>query len=512
MTYEQLIAWIKALEKSNPENKSLQAQTRRIQAILQKPFNNSTLDTINTCLQSLIEIDASEAKITYPPEKSAGMIFETLRKRSEQLQFQQSYPESPQSPKSKEIVTHSEESDEEKRPVALLDVDHTLLFDTEFNETLLTSLKKNGINDIYLFTDMRFGRLTVKDRMDLVERLEKKGFKVHGVITPVDLVWSQLSADNAKAFDEASRRFKGRFQGEAFNGFLNENIAKLPFLENVSKYAPESNVPGASYRDAVTAYQSMPTTAKEDDPLPGDMLIRSSFAKVFADHLAERKGYVDLKAETTEGKGHTKGLMLDFFLHHKPDWISRIIIADDNKGVIGAVKKYKETHTELPITAIEVTSFNMDVSFYDKHMDEHSSVGTKKFNDEFVDDIEVIKSQIDRQIKKLEHSKYNLFLSSPKAKIESLKLLKNFLDAPNEWAPEATTIGELINTWKSSEAFENTQTHTRVSTNTVLTQHRNLFFSEHRTKSTSTQDFVDNLSRDHGDKEIYEQSTKHQIS
>ena len=47
------------------------------------------------------------------------------------------------------------------KPVALLDVDHTLLFgDSNLNMNLLSSLKKRNIKDIYLLTDMTIGSST----------------------------------------------------------------------------------------------------------------------------------------------------------------------------------------------------------------------------------------------------------------------------------------------------------------------------------------------------------------
>ena len=42
-------------------------------------------------------------------------------------------------------------------PVALLDVDSTLLFnENELNVQLLSALKSNGISDLYLLTDMTY--------------------------------------------------------------------------------------------------------------------------------------------------------------------------------------------------------------------------------------------------------------------------------------------------------------------------------------------------------------------
>ncbi|QDP73746.1 hypothetical protein FOG18_13900 (plasmid) [Legionella israelensis] len=522
MKYQKLIEWIEALEESNPNNERLKIYVGDIKTTLQKNFDDFTMNKVESFLSSLIKLDTSAIssdeleRINYPAA-TAGMLLENFRNPHNIQEFRESYPSFS---KEKEVIAELEESEEEeKRPVALLDVDHTLLFDNEFNETLLKSLKKNGIRDIYLFTDMRFGRLNVKDRMDLVESLQEKGFTVHGVITPVDLVWNQLSAENAEEFEKwiSTSGFKGRFQGPAFEQLITdeENIERMPFLKKVNTYNPSQNTPGASYQEAVRAYRSIPESAREDEPLPGNMLTRSSYAKVFSDHLAEQLGYASLEKHT----GHTKGLLLDFFLHHKPDWVSSIIIADDNKGVIEAVEEYKEKQApEIPITTIEVTSHDMDAKFYGQRIKSHlekdpdfSMSENKTLNEEFTQDIAAIKHQIDDQIKKLKRSKYNLFLSSPEAKIEALKLLKEFLDNPNEKAPEATTIDELVTEWKNSPSFKNSKTEERVQTTEVLTQHRNLFFNEHRSKPTSTEGFVTGLLNKYGDVELYEQSSKHHL-
>lgn len=77
---------------------------------------------------------------------------------------------------------------------AFLDVDQTLLYDnSDINLTLLDALKNQGITDIFLFTNMdmkeigRIGReLAPMSRYELINILQKNGFKIHGVITPAD--------------------------------------------------------------------------------------------------------------------------------------------------------------------------------------------------------------------------------------------------------------------------------------------------------------------------------------
>lgn len=86
------------------------------------------------------------------------------------------------------------------KSLALLDVDHTLLFDDRLNMNLLDSLKERDIKDLYLFTDMTLKQSDMKDRKELIEKLEALGFNVLGVITPLDLVWDKVPAEEAEEF------------------------------------------------------------------------------------------------------------------------------------------------------------------------------------------------------------------------------------------------------------------------------------------------------------------------
>lgn len=101
-------------------------------------------------------------------------------------------------------------------------------------------------------------------------------------------------------------------------------------------------------------------------------------------------------------------------------------------------------------------------------------------------------NKIDNHIAKLKTSGYNLFLRSASAKIEALNLLKEYLENPEEKAPGTTTICELIIEWKHSKSFKDSKERV-VTTGTVLAEHRNIFFSNKRDKTTSTEAFISNL-------------------
>ncbi|KTC92021.1 hypothetical protein [Legionella cincinnatiensis] len=78
--------------------------------------------------------------------------------------------------------------------IALLDVDSTLLFNgSDLNYALLDSLLKNGIKDVYLFTNMGLEDIrnynqdyAPLSRHVIIQTMQQMGFNVHGVITPAD--------------------------------------------------------------------------------------------------------------------------------------------------------------------------------------------------------------------------------------------------------------------------------------------------------------------------------------
>ncbi|WP_131751175.1 hypothetical protein [Legionella erythra] len=322
----------------------------------------------------------------------------------------------------------------------------------------------------------------MQDRIKLVRFLENRGFKVHGVITPNDLLWSQLNGEQAAQLDKAFSGYKGRFEGQEFDKQIRETsfVEANPFLEGMVKYDPEANRPGCSYAEAFKACSTIEKL--EEAALPGHLLERSSYTKVFVDHLATKLGFVDPTKQSGQERGHTKGLMLDFFLHHKPEWVSSILVVDDNIDVIQGIDKL-DKKPSLPISTLTIKKIESE-DVYDaaieKHlkMDPHFSVYYK------------IQQLIDAHIKHLQSTRYNPFLSSPKAKIEALQLLQD--DLRNAFnTKEEVDIPKIINDWQAAIKFKSTSTKTEVPVSTVISQHRNVFFAEHRDKLTSTQQFVE---------------------
>jgi hypothetical protein len=249
------------------------------------------------------------------------------------------------------------------RPVALLDIDGTLLFnDNSYNEALLNSLKVKGIKDLYLFTDMTFHNHSMPERIDLIKYLKGCGFRVHGVLTPSDITWNQTPAREAKWLHDCI--FGGRYKEDLltteFKRFILDNKARINTLKKaITGYNPKNNAPGNSFAEAAAEF-------KRKGNIADGLGARSKIAKLFAELFVEleyKYKYPDL-----EGKyPHTKGLMLDLFLHHKPNWVSSIIIADDDKDVIKTVKNFKPVNDEMvvpPITMISIPREEAGAEYY----------------------------------------------------------------------------------------------------------------------------------------------------
>ena len=126
---------------------------------------------------------------------------------------------------------------------------------------------------------------------------------------------------------------------------------KEPLPDSALTYDSDQSKPGDGYEDAIKAFHKSTEEDREmGRPLPDHIQPRSVTAKILSDRLAEQNGYTD-----------TKGLLLDLFMEHKPTWVNSIIVIDDKLSVIDSIERFKtETHHDLAITAIHVSSQHMD--------------------------------------------------------------------------------------------------------------------------------------------------------
>ncbi len=229
-----------------------------------------------------------------------------------------------------------------KRPAALLDMDHTLVYTkyvtndkgerqvyqdgplkgeliTEdiYNIELLNQLKKNGIRDIYLFTDMTLSLQSINDRKKLIKFLEEKGFTVHGVITPLDFFWN-FNTSILRQFEEATGKARVVFKSiSTQNKIKLEDLCKQ-FLSIIEKMN-DTNYPnvGVAFKTVAQPFKNLE-----------ELQLRSNACKHAIDAMAV------LKDITT-----CKGIMILQFLTHLPDWVSAIYVLDDLKENNEAVNK-----------------------------------------------------------------------------------------------------------------------------------------------------------------------------
>jgi hypothetical protein len=262
-----------------------------------------------------------------------------------------------------------------KRTVALLDVDHTLLFEDAahkpiLNQSLLDSLKAQEIFDIFLFTDMIFSNQSMIERKGLIKKLQAQDFRVHGVITPGDLVWNRLPEIEAKFLSE---NYQEKLSGEKFAEFINAQ-KRLPLTQHIisdKNFISDQEKLGQAFAEADCLFRegikSEIESTSNSNPadihiindiretrigrvieqffsngdlpstsyLPPNLITKSKIAKALADYLSEKAN------NGLNEQNHTKGLLLELFLLQKPEWVDDILIADDHYGVINTIAQFK---------------------------------------------------------------------------------------------------------------------------------------------------------------------------
>jgi len=238
------------------------------------------------------------------------------------------------------------------------------------NASMLESLSRHDITDVYLFTDMTLSSSSVSERRELSDILRSRyGFSVHGCITPCDLTWNGFGAEEALTLHQmcmVDNLYLGKFFGPEFQAFIESHAAELPQISRtIAGYAPEQNLPGSAFADSVLEADSTSGSVS-----PGTTA-RSLFAKALGDHIAGNLGFA-----------HSKGLLLDLFLRHAPPWVGSVFVCDDNGTVcesINAFKPVPNSHVagesssalRVPISMLRVTGLEMEGRIYTEALDGH---------------------------------------------------------------------------------------------------------------------------------------------
>ncbi len=231
-----------------------------------------------------------------------------------------------------------------KCPVALVDIDHTLVYSVKggkakLNKKLLQALEAKGIKDLYLFTDMMISAASLEDRLNLINKLTKRGFVVHGVITPLDYFWG-FDQEILKQLDEAIFRARIIMREEASRNLekIEEVLPKFPAVfERVdSKDYPKF---GQAFAEAEKSYSIQNDNQKKE--VITKLSERSVWCKAAIDAISYLRKLPSCKA-----------IMMLQFLVNLPAWVLSIKVLDDRKENIESVKVAKELlSTQIPIEA-----------------------------------------------------------------------------------------------------------------------------------------------------------------
>ncbi len=232
-----------------------------------------------------------------------------------------------------------------KRPIALLDMDHTLVYtvyvkneqgeritdetgelktENVYNVKLLNKLKAHGIRDVYLFTDMTISKTRLEDRLKLIKFLEEQAFTVHGVITPLDFFWN-FDTKALREFEDATLRANIVFTaGRQKNIHLLDGIIKrfTKIIDQMNRKEHPSI--GVAFREATEPQKfSNPNLLKE-------LQLHGNACKHAIDVMSLLKEVLTCK-----------GIMFMQFIAQLPRWASAIYVFDDIKENNEAVNQFK---------------------------------------------------------------------------------------------------------------------------------------------------------------------------
>lgn len=207
---------------------------------------------------------------------------------------------------------------QQKRVVALLDVDNTLIFGSspniEYNDNLIEALLETGVTDTYLFSSMSLKKRTFEERLLLAKSLEARGLTVHGVICASDLVWNKDKA-LLKTFYQALCDTQN--EDDILALFSQEQFKSLTHFD-----------------DALTGQAFSTLTAGIDDWSRDDAELYQTVAAVIRRYLNQQNTSV-YKAQIAETE---KSYFYSMFARNKPEWAGDVILIDDADANIDAVK------------------------------------------------------------------------------------------------------------------------------------------------------------------------------
>ncbi len=214
---------------------------------------------------------------------------------------------------------------------ALVDVDHTLLDDNgTLNEKIVASLLQNNIQDVYLFTDMRFQVSVVNERRKLIGQLTEYGLNVRGVLTTPDLFWAANSndltaLDACMAKNNINLRFGNTLSDEQFAS-LKQECPSVGLALQQKRYQADVGL-GTAFQDVDNSFA----------------FEKSHGAKIAADILSTM----------LPGRPHPKALLFKHFLENKPADCTSCVIFEDKEVVIKNSIEIS-ANNGIPVVGIQV--------------------------------------------------------------------------------------------------------------------------------------------------------------
>ncbi|CAM2952701.1 hypothetical protein [Legionella worsleiensis] len=216
-----------------------------------------------------------------------------------------------------------------KKPVALLDVDNTLIFGDSsairYNDVLIEKLIAEGILDVYLFTSMRITQEQINDRLRLIEYLKTKELTVHGVISTCDILWRER---------ELAYEFQQEFDQQIIthgNSKTTDEITRELFSND--RYKPLLNIANTEAGIAFEEGQNnLPATKEQETSLVNAVGVVIKYLHGNSDH--------------------EKGTLLTAFLSKKPEWVGQVVVVDDGKPNIDAVNSAAQKLPNESVIAI----------------------------------------------------------------------------------------------------------------------------------------------------------------
>jgi hypothetical protein len=370
------------------------------------------------------------------------------------------------------------------KPVALLDVDHTLLTEfftptgtiLEHNTPLTEALKAKGIFDVYLLTDMKFSKDGVQERRELIEWLRGQGFTVHGVITPSDINWTAIPPHESLIYmDAGMQHFPKKAAGlsllDRTSQYLSDRSTELPVMKDLLEYRPALSRPGSAFAEAEEFYFPTAQSASAEEAKSSDEEIRFQSAEHIYKHSDVTKSFCDTLS-AHHGYHHSKGLLLDLFFTHKPGWVSSVVVVDDRADVIADASSFRPAFTPSPYVFPHLSGVRVlpdkDKRFTTPQKDYEVALEHHVAQDPVV-------MAFRTHITKL--SSWSLFLRNADQKIAAL----NVLLAVMQRTPPQDLRREII-TWQAENAL-------------VLAEHRNIFKRRSRPGvQTSTERLINSLT------------------